>query len=69
MLSNWICFPLWCLAAWKFFDDRIPHEEYHLCKFFGESYVDYAKVTPIGIPFLEGYVEWLLKEREKEKEQ
>lgn len=57
MLSNWFCFPLWVLAAFTFFQDRIPYEEYHLIKFFGADYIKYCQETSIGIPFLKGYLD------------
>ena len=57
MLSNFVCAILWYLAAYLFFQNRIPNEEYFLIQFFGEEYVEYAKATPIGIPFVKGFLE------------
>ena len=37
VLSNSICFVLWCIACYMFFQDRIVEEEYLLIKFFGHS--------------------------------
>ena len=42
LLNNYFCFPLWFYAAFTFFQDRIPHEEYYLVKFFGNKYKVYA---------------------------
>ena len=41
------------LAFWKFFAQRIPHEEETLSHHFGkERYRNYAEATPIGIPMI-----------------
>ena len=58
VLSNYISFFLWFYASYSFFKKRIPHEEYHLVKFFGGEYKEYARKTPIRIPFVEGYVKF-----------
>ena len=42
-------------SAWKFFFDRIPYEEAYLIDFFGIAYVEYARGTIIGIPFVKPY--------------
>ena len=55
MLSNFVCAILWYLAALMFFQNRIPHEEHYLIKFFGPEYLEYAQKTPIGIPFVKGH--------------
>lgn len=38
----------------RFFSERIAVEEDQLLSFFGSSYMDYAKQTPIRIPFVAG---------------
>lgn len=43
LMSNYVCLPLWIFAAWTFFNDRIPTEEYYLVRFFGEEYQEYAE--------------------------
>ena len=46
---------LYTLATYKFFEDRIPHEELMLFQFFGDEYENYKKhVTFSGIPFVSG---------------
>jgi len=45
------------LVSWKFFLDRILYEEWTLYKFFGNDYLEYMKRTPIGIPFLQHFID------------
>lgn len=54
ILWNPVCTVLYAAVTWKFFSDRIPDEERALRsdKFFGDKYVEYAKRTPVGIPFI-----------------
>ena len=66
LLSNFFILPLWFFAAWTFFSDRIPYEEHHLIQFFGQDYIDYAAVTPIGIPWIESPCDDVLKEQQPE---
>jgi protein-S-isoprenylcysteine O-methyltransferase len=51
-LSNPVCCVGFGLAAWKFFQERIPDEEDTLVEFFGPQYVSYCKQRRIGIPFI-----------------
>merc|ERR1712039_705970 len=50
VMLNPICFVLYALISWKFFQGRIPVEEEFLVHFFGQQYFDYAKRVPCGIP-------------------
>lgn len=55
ILCNPVCVILYTLATFKFFEDRIPHEELMLFQFFGDEYETYKKhVTFSGIPFVSG---------------
>ncbi|KAL3835558.1 hypothetical protein ACJIZ3_010294 [Penstemon smallii] len=51
-----ICNPLSALAyvvvVWRFFQLRIPYEEFFLRQFFGSEYVEYARRSFSGIPFI-----------------
>jgi protein-S-isoprenylcysteine O-methyltransferase len=42
----------YAVAAWKFYEDRIPFEEATLRQHFGQEYVEYAKSVPSGVPFI-----------------
>lgn len=50
ILINPISYLGFYYASTHFFIDRIPDEEYSLCEFFGDDYIDYALRTPILIP-------------------
>ena len=52
LLCNPICLVIFPALTWTFFADRIPFEERALIEFFGSSYIEYQKRTPIGIPFV-----------------
>ena len=52
LLSNPVCFVGFNFAAWAFFANRIPGEEALLLSFFGNSYAEYQKRVPLGIPFI-----------------
>lgn len=52
MLCNPLSTVAYALACYKFFSDRIEHEEQQLIKFFGDAYVQYRKRTFVGIPFI-----------------
>ena len=53
LLANPLCLALHTWASWKFFAQRIPHEEETLSHHFGkERYRSYAEATPIGIPMI-----------------
>jgi len=52
VLVNPICIAGFAYALWKFFDERIEHEEEMLIKFFGDDYRRYKKEVPTRIPFI-----------------
>jgi len=56
LLGNPISGVGFTLVSWKFFLDRIMYEEYTLYKFFGNDYIEYMNKTPIGIPFLQHFI-------------
>ncbi|XP_073275563.1 protein-S-isoprenylcysteine O-methyltransferase A-like isoform X1 [Primulina huaijiensis] len=51
-----VCNPLSTLAfacvVWRFFQQRIPYEEFFLRQFFGLEYEEYTDQTFSGIPFI-----------------
>lgn len=51
-----LCNPLstigFAVVVWKFFNSRIPYEEYFLRQFFGMQYVEYAQQVVSGVPFV-----------------
>ena len=55
VLGNPISLICYALAAYTFFKDRIPYEEFKLTEFFGQEYRDYAKHVPIRMPFIKSY--------------
>lgn len=52
ILCNPISTVLYTVAAWYFFESRIPYEEYKLLEFYGEEYRQYMLRTFIGIPYI-----------------
>jgi len=50
MLANPICVCAYAYASWTFFKKRIDYEEGTLISHFGESYKQYIKDVPSGIP-------------------
>lgn len=52
MLCNPISTVGFAFVVWRFFDKRIPYEEFFLRKFFGSEYEEYARQTPSGVPFV-----------------
>eukprot|EP00029_Vermamoeba_vermiformis_P007532 TRINITY_DN3288_c0_g2_i1.p1 TRINITY_DN3288_c0_g2~~TRINITY_DN3288_c0_g2_i1.p1 ORF type:complete len:276 (+),score=41.89 TRINITY_DN3288_c0_g2_i1:3-830(+) len=52
LIFNPISFAARCYVSWKFFADRIPYEEEHLIKQYGNQYVEYRKRVPVLIPFI-----------------
>ncbi|KAJ5283566.1 hypothetical protein N7497_001475 [Penicillium chrysogenum] len=50
VLGNMVCFVGYALVLWQFFSSRIKREEAYLISFFGDEYVQYRKVTSVGIP-------------------
>ena len=51
-LKNPISIIVFIIVLWKFFADRIPHEEYYLIKMFGDQYKEYRDRTPTYLPFI-----------------
>uniref|UniRef100_H3BA89 Protein-S-isoprenylcysteine O-methyltransferase n=1 Tax=Latimeria chalumnae TaxID=7897 RepID=H3BA89_LATCH len=54
LLCNPVCMVGYTLASWRFFRERIEEEELTLVQFFGEDYLEYKKVVPTGLPFIQG---------------
>ncbi|EPS72987.1 hypothetical protein M569_01773, partial [Genlisea aurea] len=52
MLCNPISTLAFALVVWKFFQQRVPYEEFFLGQFFGSAYQDYSLRTASGIPFI-----------------
>lgn len=52
VLLNPICTIGYYYACWKFFSERIEHEEDNLIDFFGDAYRQYRKKVWSGIPFI-----------------
>lgn len=52
LLLNPVSFFLFAILVHSFFSERIPYEEYHLIKFFGNDYLNYKDKTYIGLPFI-----------------
>jgi len=55
VLVNPVCVVGYAAAAFFFFRGRIYVEEYTLIMFFGQSYLEYQKRVPTGIPLIPGY--------------
>jgi len=53
LLCNPLSSLLFARVSWQFFHDRIPYEEYHLERFFGEQWRDFKRRVPTRIPFIE----------------
>jgi protein-S-isoprenylcysteine O-methyltransferase len=52
LLCNPVSVVAFTVVTWRFFDDRIRHEEDLLVSFFGKQYEDYRTVTPTRIPYI-----------------
>lgn len=52
MLCNPISTIAFALVVWRFFEQRIPYEEFFLRQFFGSQYVEYAGRVHSGVPFV-----------------
>ncbi|KAL3819209.1 hypothetical protein ACJIZ3_005114 [Penstemon smallii] len=52
MLCNPLSTLAFALVVWRFFQQRIPYEEFFLRQFFGSDYEEYARRTSSGIPFI-----------------
>ncbi|XP_065322219.1 protein-S-isoprenylcysteine O-methyltransferase-like [Gordionus sp. m RMFG-2023] len=55
LLCNPVCFVGYLITSWRFFNQRIMEEEYHLIKFFGSSYIEYKYQVASGLPLISGY--------------
>ncbi|GER54834.1 protein-s isoprenylcysteine O-methyltransferase [Striga asiatica] len=53
MLCNPLASVAFALLVWRFFQQRIPYEEFFLRQFFGSNYEEYARRTASGVPFIE----------------
>ena len=56
LLCNPLCFVVYICAVRIFYKQRIMVEEYHLIRFFGDSYIAYQKRVPTGLPFIYGLI-------------
>ncbi|XP_042031050.1 protein-S-isoprenylcysteine O-methyltransferase B-like isoform X1 [Salvia splendens] len=52
MLCNPVCTLGFAAVVWRFFHQRIQYEEHFLRQIFGSRYVEYARQTTSGIPFV-----------------
>lgn len=55
LLVNPVCFLLYAVVSFAFFNERIVVEEYTLISFFGSQYRDYQRTVGTGIPGIHGY--------------
>ena len=61
-LCNPICTIIFAISSFKFFEDRIPIEEFTLRQLFGAEYDQYRIEVPFsGIPFVDGTLRWVTK--------
>jgi uncharacterized membrane protein len=63
VLTNYFHVAIFSYAAWWFFKIRIPYEEESLLHHFGDEYMNYAKTTYIGIPFIQSPINGKVKNR------
>lgn len=56
LLCNPLCTVAYAAASFLFFRGRIRYEEHRMLAFFGDSYVQYQKRVPTGVPFVKGFV-------------
>uniref|UniRef100_A0A7S3V2F3 Protein-S-isoprenylcysteine O-methyltransferase n=2 Tax=Aplanochytrium stocchinoi TaxID=215587 RepID=A0A7S3V2F3_9STRA len=56
LLGNPICTLGFAYVTTVFFNGRIPPEEQALVNIYGETYFNYCRNTPIGIPLVRGFV-------------
>ncbi|KAM3389370.1 hypothetical protein ACQJBY_011474 [Aegilops geniculata] len=52
MLCNPVSTVVFALVLWRFFERRIPYEEFFLRQFFGSQYEEYARKVHSGLPFI-----------------
>ena len=55
LVCNPVCFVVYAIVSWQFFQERMEEEEQLLLCFFGEQYSQYKENVATGIPFLQGY--------------
>ncbi|CAN8098467.1 unnamed protein product [Discula destructiva] len=51
-MGNVVCFLVYVVVLYRYYSNRIPHEERFLIEFFGDEYVDYRKKVGTKIPFV-----------------
>ena len=51
LLCNPVATAVFTYVSWRFFRDRIPYEEWHLCRYFPD-YPAYRERVPTRIPFI-----------------
>ena len=56
------------IVSWKFFNERIHYEEYMLVRFYHGDYLDYAKKSYIGIPFISSELDGLDEDHDDGKQ-
>ncbi|EEB15925.1 protein-S-isoprenylcysteine O-methyltransferase, putative [Pediculus humanus corporis] len=56
LLLNPICTIAYTIASWRFFNERIYHEEHSLLYFFGQEYMKYQKSVKTGLPGIKGFL-------------
>jgi protein-S-isoprenylcysteine O-methyltransferase len=56
LLCNPFCTVAYTYVSWSFFNTRIPYEESLLIRFYYPQYINYARRTIIGIPFVSSTV-------------
>ena len=52
LIGNFVSAFMFGIMLSIFFEERIEYEEYYLCKFFGDKYVEYRNRTHVYIPYL-----------------
>ncbi|KAJ3552196.1 hypothetical protein NM688_g4279 [Phlebia brevispora] len=52
VLQNPVSFLMFTVILWRFFNNRIKHEEGALIRFFGQAYVQYRSKVSTRIPFI-----------------
>ena len=56
LLANPICLVAYTIVTFRFFLERIPHEERLLEHFFGDEYRMYRERSWLGIPCMDGLI-------------
>lgn len=52
VMGNIVSLVLYIVMLTRYYEERIPHEESFLIKFFGDEYVNYRRRVGTGIPFV-----------------